>query len=66
MVFIEKLGRSFPVRFRSRTVSRRRVTLALINQTTCSNACPHVFVLTGVETKAPILKALAPPALVNW
>lgn len=41
--------------------------VTLIHQTTSSDACLRVFVFTGVETKAPIVKTLpVPPTIVNW
>ena len=55
MIFPEKLNRNFPVRFGDRDISRKRLIFgSVVNQMRSSNACLHVFVLIGIETKAHI------------
>lgn len=61
-----KTQQNFPVRFGSRNICRKRLIFALINWTVSRNAGGlRVFLLSGIETKAHILKALAPPTIAS-
>lgn len=63
---IDGVSRKTQQRFGSRNICRKRLTFALINWTVSRNAgglC--VFLLSGIETKVHILKALAPPTIAS-